>query len=609
MGNTIDTVLATKLHKEAEALKSEYSIRDKEFDEYEDAYLCKAKTKLSGNLVKHTMSPTARNKVEGIVRLLSSQNPIFRVVSYATDDEEKIEHLEKMLARWWDQSGRLSGQKLLKEMMLSAVLYDEMHTVVTPLKDYAEKNKNDKRIQEALKITPVLFQSWKPRNGYPNFDELGLNAYYRIADDNWANVRQKYAGLIDNVNTKTSGTVKVELYYDLTHFCVWIDGTPIITEEHGLSAIPINVTVVNGSSYFDKREDQRQPVLFSLMRSKLWERENMMYTILFSNMFSIGMTPLLIHKSSDASPLSMKMDESVGFSVAQIGSGDSLDFLINKGVLPSETQSLMQLTSDAINNSTIQNTAFGERYAGDMTFSETSLLAQAARLPLVHPQKMGGFGISSVMQLALQIMKDKGITYNNNGITIKPKDIPDDLDIQVTLDVILPQERLQLGMVAKTMVDSGFISTEYAQNNILGISNTNEMSKQILEGQAVTQFAQVELQRMIQQMQQAQAVKDAQKERLLNQFNHQQMPAPQEPIQPEAQEITPPPIMPVQEPKQTGTDVEMESLSDLYNSTMGGMVPGQGEALGGMGLPPQMGGMVPGTSGLSGLPEGYEDMR
>ena len=87
------------------------------------------------------------------------------------------------------------------------------------------------------------------------------------------------------------------------------------------------------------------------------------------------------------------------------------------------------------------------------------------------------------------------------------------------------------------------------------------------------------------------------------------MPAPQEPIQPEEQEITPPPIMPVQEPKQTGTDVEMESLSDLYNSTMGGMVPGQGEALGGMGLPPQMGGMVPGTSGLSGLPEGYEDMR
>ena len=70
---------------------------------------------------------------------------------------------------------------------------------------------------------------------------------------------------------------------------------------------------------------------------------------------------------------------------------------------------------------------------------------------------------------------------SGQSAAIKSKDIPDDLDIQVTLDVILPQERLQLGMVAKTMVDSGFISTEYAQNNILGISNTNEMSKLILD--------------------------------------------------------------------------------------------------------------------------------
>ena len=181
----------------------------------------------------------------------------------------------------------------------------------------------------------------------------------------------------------------------------------------------------------------------------------MLYTILYSQLFAIGSDPDTGLQDARPKSLALKMDNTAGFFVATLGAGDSLDILANKGILPQETQNLMTMTTDAINNMTIHNTAFGERYAGDMTFSETSLLSQAARLPLIHPQKMGGFGISSVMELALQVMRDKGVSYNNNGITIRPKDIPSDMQINATLDVILPQERLQNATLAKMLVESG----------------------------------------------------------------------------------------------------------------------------------------------------------
>lgn len=609
MAKTVDTTKAAELLKEATEVKAEYSTRDAEFDEYERAYLCKTQaTSVSGDMIKNTISPTARNKVEGVVRLLTSQSPVFRVESYSTEDQERIDELETMLSRWWEMSGRISGKKLLKQMMESAVLYDEMHTAVTPLKTYSEQNKNDKRIKRMLDITPVLFQSWNPRYGYPVFDDLGLTMYYRETEDRWSNVRQKYGDLIDSKNENATGNVKVGLYYDLTHFAVWIDDEPIITEEHGLSAIPIDVTLVNGSSFFEKYEDQRQPILFSLMRSKLWERENLMYTILYSQLFAIGMTPILVYRSTDNAPMGLKMDNTAGFSVATLKPNESLDILTNKGILPTETQNLMSMTTDAINNSTIHNTAFGERYGGDMTFSETSLLSQAARLPLIHPQKMGGFGISSVMELALTIMKDQGISYNSNGIVIKSKDIPKDLQINVTLDVVLPQERLQNATLAKMLVESGLVSSEWARDNVLGITNTSRMTVRITEELAHKALVQQSITDMIMKMQRADQLKQQEAQQGL-----------QNAIQQGQQIMSQPPMQQPQEaiqqtsPYNAGQLLEAEMLENLRQAAMNTqpdlmanavpqVEPGAAQALGEAGLPPAMGGMIPGA-GLGTVPE------
>lgn len=576
-----DPKLETEIRDHIRSMESANVIRDKEFDEYERMYLMKWDSRPDdSDTVKPTMSPTARDKVDGAIRLMLSQKPIFHVESNSVTDKDKVEQLETTLSRWWEQAGRVNRRPLEYDMILSAVLYDEMHTVITPIKDYLDKNKNDKRIKRIADQTPILFQSWNPHYSHCEFDEFGLCTYHRKTEDSWGNVSRKYGELIDkSINRNNNYNTTVELYYDLDYFGVWIDGKNVWLEEHKLPCIPIDVTFGNGSSFFEKEEDKRQPMLFPLLRSKLWERENLLLTVVYSQLFSIGMTPIMVYRSASGDPLDLQMDNTNGFSVATLKQGESLDIISSKGILPQETQNVMQLTSDLVDESTIYGTAFGEKTQGESTFSETSLLAQSARLPLIAPQRMGGFGISSVVELALMVMKERNINFNKNGISLKAKDIPNDLQVKVTLDVILPHERLQNATVAKALVDGGFASLEWAQNNVLGITNTEEMKKQTIEDQATQLLIQQGLQSLLAKLQQAQQ---------------------QAPVQEAAPEQIPEP-MPEQIPEQPmqapGQQLGQEAIDQLYQNAMPQITNSEA---GSMGLPPQMGGMIPGQQGLAG---------
>lgn len=597
-----DDKLIGDLEEHARDLRATFAKRDNDFRQYEYMYTMHTEEseweKQQASTIKKTISPTARDKVAGMVRLLVSQSPVFRASSYGQDNQEKqIEAIESMLSRWWDQAGVVNRKPLHHDMILSLVLYDEAHTAITLMDDYDEDTKNDPRVKRVSDKTPVLFQVWSPRGGYPEFDELGLSAYYRESDDSWINIRRKYGKLLEKKMPEASGrrygNAKVGLFYDLDYFGVWIDGKCIKLVQHGLPAIPVDVTFGNGSAFFENEEDKRQPVLYSLLRSKLWERENLMLTVIYSQLFAIGTTPLMVRKAVDRDPASLELNNRFGFSMATLKPGESLDIITNKGVLPNEMQSVADMTSRLIDGTTIQNAAFGEKGQGNSTFSETSLLAQSARLPLIGPQRMGGFGISSAVELALMLMKERGISYNKNGITIKPSEIPDDIEIKITLDVVMPHERLQSATIGKMLKDAEFASDEWIMNNVLGITDTDRMKRQINREQLNKLLSQQETQRLLQQLQQKQAQEEAEKQQLLQQASQPQQPQ----LQPEmAQQPQPEP----QAQSMTPADVDNELLNNLYRNARPQM-PGQSEAFRQSGLPPQMGGMIPG-SGLAGSP-------
>ena len=612
----------------AQDLKSIHGTRDQEFDEYEKMYLLKFNpigTKFEAqDIVKNTPSPSARNKVLNACRLMMSQEPVFDVRS-GSYDESKMETIEKNISRWWEQAGRAARRPVHYDMILSACLYDEMHTAITVMDDYKRFNKGDKRAERVSRMTPILFQSWNPRNGYPEFDELGLCAYYRETQVRWSYVAQKYQELLKDtwVNKKSTENVALKIFYDLKHYAIWInDEEPFVCEEHELPCIPIDVTLTNGSSFFEKEEDRRQPLLFSLMRSKLWNRESLLYTVLYSLLFTLGVTPTYVFKTDTEDNLDLRHDGAINYVMMR--KGDSIDALDSKGILPPEVQRLSELTRELIDESTMYNTAFGEKNFNSQTFSETSLLQQAGRLPLIGPQRLGGFGISSAVEMALMLMKEKGLSFDKNGIRIKASEIPDDIEVKAKLDVILPQEKLQMVNIGLNMQKLG-MPDEYIQTNLLGITNTKELRSQFVKQQAESALVQYKLQQKLQQLQQAdqqeQQAKDEQLRQAIeavrglqgtaaggqgqgNQGSGVRGQGPDNGSQG--------PVTGGQSGGLTqGQRIEAEMLQralDQQGQTGGAgptVMPGA-EMEGG--LPPQMGGMIPGQ-GMTGLPDENGVMR
>lgn len=602
----------------ARDLKSVHGIRDAEFDEYEKMYLMDfhaENSEFSGqDIMKLTPSPSARNKVLNACRLMMSQEPVFDINAHGYD-QGKIEAIEKSISRWWDQSGRAIKRPLHYDMILSALLYDEMHTSITIMDDYKAYNKKDRRAERVSRITPILFQSWNPREGYPEFDELGLCGYYRETKVRWSYVAQKYKELLkDNYsyfNKKSTDNVALKLWYDLEHYAIWInDDDPLVCEEHNLPCIPIDVTLVNGSSFFEKEEDRRQPLLFSLNRSHLWERESLLYTVLYSLLFTMGVTPTFVYKTDTEDDLNLQQDGAISYYVMR--RGDTLDPLDSKGMLPPEVQRLSEITGGLIDESTMYSTAFGEKNFNSQTFSETSLLQQAARLPLIGPQRLGGFGISSTIEMALMMLKERGINFDKNGYEIKASEIPDDIEVKAKLDVILPQEKLQMVNIGLNMQKLG-MPDEYIQNNLLGITNTKELKRQFVQQQAEASLLQYKLERKVNKIQKSDDQRDQLKDQQLQQaIAEAQQAAGQQPAAPE-------PAAPQQpQPAMTqGQAIDMQMLQNAYTGQPAAQpepgLPGAGpEVMPGMemegGLPGAMGGMIPGQ-GLAGTPDESGMMR
>ena len=598
-----------KLH--ARDLKSVHSVRDMEFDEYDKMYLMDFKaenSKFSGeDIMKLTPSPSARNKVLNACRLMMSQEPVFDINANGID-QGKLEGLEKNISRWWDQAGRAARRPLHYDMILSAMLYDEMHTAITIMDDYKVYNKKDKRAERVSKITPILFQSWNPREGYPEFDELGLCGYYRETQVRWSYVAQKYKDLLTDhysyYNRKSTDNVALKIFYDLTHYAIWInEGDPLVCEEHKLPCIPIDVTLVNGSNFFEKEEDRRQPLLFSIMRSHLWERESLLYTVLYSLLFTLGVTPTYVYKTDTEDDLQMENDGAISYF--KLKKGDTLEPIDAKGILPPEVQKLSEITGGMIDESTMYSTAFGERGGNSQTFSETSLLQQAARLPLIGPQRLGGFGISSTIEMALAMLKERKINFDKNGYTLKASEIPDDIEVKAKLDVILPQEKLQLVNVGLNMQKLG-MPDEYIQSNLLGITNTKEIKSQFVMQQAESAMIQYKLQKKIDRLtksdQQEEQMRDEQLQNAITAARNAaaggvaggQPTAPEEPApemgltqgqQIEAQLMSNamrPEQVPAQEPippEVAGAMPQVtQDMAGGLPGAMGGMLPGQGLA-------------------------------
>jgi hypothetical protein len=150
-----------------------------------------------------------------------------------------------------------------------------------------------------------------------------------------------------------------------------------------------------------------------------------------------------------------------------------------------------------------------------------SLLNQVGRLPLSSPQKRGGWGIGYAMELIMEMMKDankkRKLKTKEGFIEFDPNEIPDDLIIEGSLEVDLPQDQMSQANIAQLITQSGLASRRWAREKILNIGQSEEMDKEIWTDQAAMQqfqmiqqqMAQIEMQQQMAMQQQAMAGRNA----------------------------------------------------------------------------------------------------
>jgi hypothetical protein len=503
----IDMTILGDMKEHALDLKAQNSQRDVLLQRYDDMYMMRLGNqvkKKKADSSKVIISPDARNRVLGALRLMTATGPDFKVTNEGLD-QAVSEKLGTAVKRIWEVSGRQAGVPIHHDALLSALLYSEMHMVVNSTADLVKRAEDlgygQDRAGRVAEMTPYLVEAWNPREGYPEFDRLGVSAYYRYVETTIQRLRDDWGKELLPVgyqSGKGSTKVYLNLFYDLKNFAVWTDAGPIWFEEHGLPDIPVRVQITDGSRLWTKPEEQRQPLLYSLAKSNIWDMHTMLLSVIYTVVHDMGVTPLYVHTAPPNQPdktLVMDFDDSPG--VVELETGEQFVPVTNKGLIDPAVQQALQITEQMTSESTLYPQALGAPMAGNTTFSELSLLSQSGRLPLMGPKERGGWGIASVAELILSMWRSNKTRFKGNGINLKISDIPKYAQFDVSLEVKLPQDQLQMANIATLLQKAGLADDEWIQTNILGIDNPSIMRKRVWTQQASQALAGTAIQQMV----------------------------------------------------------------------------------------------------------------
>lgn len=476
----------------SQALVSAYANRNSMYDELEDMYLLKPRElpRVRGNWIKQTVSPAPRNKLNGMVRLLTATEPHFRMPYELTDaDAQKSsDMIEKMAGAIWQACGVVNKRPLHHDVVFSACLYGEVNIAVSLTQDLYNSMPNEKkmRVKSIMENSPVIFRVLPAKRCYPEFDSLGLSAHLYKKSETVQRIISFYGKLARELeNRKRMEKVILNEYWNDTVHTVWVDGVeePLIHEEHDLPFIPISTAVVEGSEMFSEEEQQqtRQPLLYGLWASKIWERECLMLTAIYTNVYTMAASPQLVYKRN-MDDRELSIDYSVPGSIVHIANNESVEPLMKVGIDQSLITGL-EIADKAIEESTIYAQTLGEPLGGNPPFSSVALLSQAGRQPLIPYQRISGYIIADAMKKALHMLRDAGGSFSVFGSSgrneYKASDIPEAFELDVYLEPDLPQDMRQNAAVAVQLVREGLISRRYAMEKHLNIEQPDTMMKDI----------------------------------------------------------------------------------------------------------------------------------
>ena len=499
----------------AQDLVNDYASQKEMMEDIDKMFFMEWEDKPKGREFKFTTSPSARNALLGAIRLMTSTEQIFNVPydKNRKEAKEPSEKIEKLCKTVWYHSGRFRGVPLEQPAIESLLRYGMMCLAITDTKDLQKMFDNKgaskaqkQQVERLVNSTPYLIEAWDPKGVYPEWGRFGLNSVYRTVQMTIAEVIDQFGEsavnkIITLKNYTPNEIVTYADYWDLEKHMAWISSTasegesivagdPIVDDYHDLPCIPIIVQTSEGSYIDAEREYQSIPFLYTLLKGDLWERQNLELTYLYTNMFNMAANATYLYQTIGEDELDI--DYSIPGGVIKLRPGEQYQQL-QKDVINKDMLQGLQIADKLIEESTIFRQALGGMggLGANAAFSTVSLLHQVGRLPLVSPQKRGGWGIGTAMEMMFEMMKDsktKRTLKTKEGIMeFDPSEIPDDLIIEARLEVDLPQDQMNQANIAHLVTQAGLASRRWAREKILNIGQSDEMDKEIWDDQAAAQ--------------------------------------------------------------------------------------------------------------------------
>ncbi len=500
----------TKAFKEifdrARYLVEDYSERDTLFEEMEHIWhmdWVEGRPASKSKDVRYTVAPDGANAIVGGQRLMTASEPQFSMPFDTNDEEAKqaSDKVERMADAMWKASGKINGQPTEKDCALAALLFAEVHIGLESTKQLVDEAGTDPlrvaRAKAAGRRTPILFEAWHPKEGYPEFDRLGLYAYLRRYDITAGRLAMEWPEAQELLTAlKPNAPVRINDWYDLEWRALWIESgshgrsflrRPFYMKRHQLGFIPVAVQIIEGSRMFSDVAKQRRPFLYTLVKSGLWNRQNLALTALYTTVFAIAQNAMFLHTAppgtTEIRPLRADFGQ-IGAGVIDLLNGETFQPLFSKGAIDPSLLEAFKIAEQKATESTISRQALGEPLGANAPYSMVALLHQAGRLPLVGPKIMTGWAIARAMELAFKWIKLEGTgkvgaSVRNRKAEIVASEIPEDFEMDVKLEVDLPQDKLQLAAVAGQLIGLGVTSRRYVREELMSIGQSAAMDEEI----------------------------------------------------------------------------------------------------------------------------------
>jgi len=484
MKDISDPKLFTDAQAAAKDLVALASDRNESFDQGEKIFFMDQPDDIpDADNLKVTISPDGRNKVLGAARLLSATDPIPTVTREGLDTSVAGE-IENALRQMWTISGRMAGNDLHYDAALSCLLYANVHLTVILTSELVKlatgtSPANVRRLENLAAKTPLLFRIMTARGGYPRYDALGMDAYYREEETTLGAIRKQYGSAAEGLTGNDNDLKVLCDWWDLTYHFVSIQGDaePILAQEHELPFIPVAVSIAEGSRLWKEEKRRLQPFLYTLFKSGVHQRQSLSLTTIYTKLAQFGSSPLwMIERGSVDGKI--EFDASGVIPVAYTNPGDRVQ-PGNANMIDPNLYRSLEIANGLAEQSTLYGQALGQPLSGgNATFSATALLSQAGRLPLIATQKAVSRAIGDIMQMGLEWL---GLESINHAL-LKNAKLNEPFDVEVKLDVKLPQDLVKnAGMFQQLQ---GKVSDGWLLENLLQITDPDEQRRQLAKEMA-----------------------------------------------------------------------------------------------------------------------------